>query len=326
MNFSRGAVDHYIVDFDNTLSNQTFTVKSPIAMAVIIDETTGEPQLCPAAELQLPDDQRTRGEFSVCKLFHPDVLKTIAKPSEESRCVILGVKTIWEHNPFDIGLKMTVDLFSVSDQSLQQKEKKEESEIPKHPDFHGKSSLVIPSKMCEDVPPNHAVVYQPLVNEKRIVRYAGMEDALLRPSSYCLPRNMEQKDKDTDGEFFVVGTVIPDFILHYRHHKALGIQERGDYYVTEMAGKSVMWVRNQVLDKIRDLFQDGVLGKIRYTKLEDARLLWTLSDKEKKAILETLSLQNGAPSMLYVILQLDVVMTGTMGPAAEFSTTRTKVN
>lgn len=165
------------------------------------------------------------------------------------RIVILGIYNLFLFNEVNEGLDINVGgLFDLT--------KARANQDKPHPDDTGSIVIACPSKFNGPVEAANRKQYVPRISKNDIIMYAGMENAILEPTTVSLQQEDEQVLE-------VFETTNPVVTFADEHAKELGALDM------EKFDSGYRRIGNESMERIREFFRNTIFDLMRYTRFED---------------------------------------------------------
>ena len=183
--------------------------------------------------------------------------------------------------------------------------------------------LLLPGDFHGPVPEAHRVMFELPDSDVQLLDYAGMEEAIFGEQQTFVPLSMEEQEEQGENpnndnndtseqsltsEFFPKHHPLAVFCTRSKH-----VLNYSKHDFREVKNKSGFLISHGLTERVRRFFSNTVFGRLSYTRFEDIRLVWNLSDAQKAAIYEKCKRQldskrpEDAPQVFFQ-LQVDYVL------------------
>ena len=191
-----------------------------------------------------------------------------------------------------------------------------------------KIKLLLPKEFHGAVPEKHRAMFELPDSDVQLLDYAGMEDAIFCENQTLIPLEETEVENDSNdntqsltSEFFPKNHPLAVFCAKSKHVLNYG---KNDF--VELKNKSGFLISNGLTQRVRRFFSNSVFGRLCYTRFEDIRLTWKLSENECNAIYEKFKRQldskqpEDAPQV-FLQLQIDYLLVSPGRPEFQHKNT-----
>lgn len=221
------------------------------------------------------------------KLFSKSLLNS------NEKCLILGINQLYLQNDSKCDITLYIEnLFPIKE------ENRDNNNNNNHPDDSGLIKFVVPKGCRKVIEKDSQLLYEPKnIKNPNILRYAGMEEVILKPRTVVLEGN----NTNNNEEIFKESDPVVDFMIQYLDEiDGITAADLKEISPLEIGGTTKYKISPDALEKVRAFFKDAVFDIFKYSDLKETKVMW---DK-----LKGVEKEDDDDSIIFIILRLEYLV------------------
>lgn len=220
--------------------------------------------------------------------------KSLLNPNE--KCLILGITQLYLQNDSEYDITFYIEnLFPINDKD----ENRENDNNNNHPDNSGSIKIFVPKKCRGVIEKDDQLLYEPQkIKNPNILRYVGMEDAILKPRTVVL--NEKDEEKKTEEIFKESDPVVDFMIQHLDEIDEISAADIKEITPNEIGGATTYKISPNALEKVREFFKDAIFDIFKYTDLKETKVSWDKLKRKKE--------EEEEDQIIFIILRLEYLV------------------